>query len=144
MIGFFEKGIYQVEEDLWTIILITGLVTSLLVYCIISIETEYNAPTIKTLRGVGATRAFVVKIFIMKSIFITLVGGILGVSLGYCTASAISSFSSVMGVATFVTPVASFDSIVLPICISVFSGLIGGFWPAVRATKMFSLRRNEK
>ncbi len=144
VVGFFEKGFYQVEDGLWTIILITGLVTSLLVYCIISIETEYNAPTIKILRGVGATRTFVIKIFILKSLFITLVGGILGTALGYCTASAISSISSVFGVMTFVTPVATLDSIVIPICISLISGLIGGFWPAVRASKMFSLRRNEK
>jgi hypothetical protein len=142
VVGFFEKGIYQVEDDLWTIILITGTITALLVYCIISIETEYNAPTIRILRGVGATRGFVVKVFLFKSIFITFVGGVLGAALGFCIASAISSLSSVIGVTTFVTPVATVDSIGLPIVISLISGLIGGFWPAVRASRMFTLRRN--
>jgi hypothetical protein len=144
VVGFFEEGIHQVEDDLWTIIMITGLITSLLVYCIISIETEYNAPTIKILRGVGATRTFVIKIFILKSMFITLMGGILGTALGFCTASAISSASSVFGVMTFITPVATLNSILMPIFIALVSGLIGGFWPAVRASKMFSLRRNER
>jgi hypothetical protein len=144
VVGFFEKGIYQVEDDLWTIILITGTITSLLVYCIISIETEYNAPTIRILRGVGATRGFVIKVFLLKSLFITLVGGVLGTALGYCTASAISSLSSIFGIMTFVTPVATLDSIGLPIMISMISGLIGGFWPAIRASRMFTLRRNER
>ena len=142
VVGFFERGIYQVEDDLWTIILITGTVTSLLVYCIISIETEYNASTIRILRGVGATRGYVVKVFLLKSLFITLVGGVLGTALGFCTASAIASVSSVFDVMTFVTPVATLDSVLLPVVISLISGLIGGFWPAVRASKMFTPRRS--
>jgi hypothetical protein len=142
VVGFFERGIYQVEDDLWTIILITGTITALLVYCIISIETEYNAPTIRILRGVGATRWFVVRVFLLKSLFITLAGGVIGTALGFCTASAIASLSSIFGVMTFVTPVATLDSIGLPIAISLISGLIGGFWPALRASKMFTLRRN--
>ncbi|KYK27045.1 MAG: hypothetical protein AYK23_00370 [Candidatus Proteinoplasmatales archaeon SG8-5] len=142
VVGFFERGIYQVEDDLWTIILITGTITALLVYCIISIETEYNAPTIKILRGVGATRGFVIRVFLVKALFITFVGGVLGTALGFCVASAISSLSSIFGVFTFVTPVATLDSLGLPIAISLISGLIGGVWPAVRASRIFTLRRN--
>ncbi|MCK5024938.1 MAG: hypothetical protein KAR56_04910, partial [Thermoplasmata archaeon] len=69
VVGFFERGIYQVEQDLWGIILMSGLMTALLVYCIIAIETEYYAPTIKILRGMGANRTFVIKIFIYKALF---------------------------------------------------------------------------
>lgn len=142
VVGFFERGIYQVEDDLWAIIAITGLITSLLVYCIISIETEYNAPTIKILRGIGATRYFVIKIFIFKSLFITFVGGIIGVALGFCTASAIASVSSLFNVTTFVVPVASFESVIMPVIIALISGFVGGIWPAIRASRMFTIRRN--
>ncbi|MCK4266143.1 MAG: FtsX-like permease family protein, partial [Thermoplasmata archaeon] len=142
VIGYFEKGIYQVEDDLWSIILLTGLIISLLVYCIISIETEYQASTIRILRGIGATRSHVIKIFLLKSVFITFVGGIIGTALGFCAASAVSSISGVLGIMTFVTPVASFDSIVVPIMISVGSGLVGGLWPAIRASRLFTIRRD--
>ena len=141
VVGFFERGIYQVEQDLWGIILMSGLMTALLVYCIIAIETEYYAPTIKILRGMGANRTFVIKIFIYKALFITLVGGILGVALGICAAFAISSISSLLGVVSFITPTADFNSVILPIIIAIMSGLIGGIWPAIKASKMFAVKR---
>jgi hypothetical protein len=141
VVGFFEKGIYQVEQGLWGIILMSGIMTALLVYCIISIETEYSAPTIRILRGVGASRGYVIWVFISKALFITLVGGILGTAMGFCAASAISSISSLMNVMTFITPVANLKSVVLPITISIISGLIGGIWPAIRASRMFAARR---
>lgn len=141
VVGFFENGIYQVEEGLWGIILMSGIMTAVLVYCIISIETEYSAPTIRILRGVGANRNFVIGVFMLKALFITLVGGILGTALGFCAASAISSISSLLNIMTFITPVASLKSVVLPVVISLISGLIGGIWPAIRASRMFAPRR---
>ena len=141
VVGFFERGIYQVEQDLWGIILMSGLMTALLVYCIIAIETEYYAPTIKILRGMGANRNFVIQIFMFKAFFITMVGGLLGVALGFCAASAISSVSSLLGIMTFISPVADFNSVVLPIIITLIAGLIGGFWPAIKASRMFITKR---
>jgi len=141
VVGFFERGIYQVEQDLWGIILMSGVMTALLVYCIIAIETEYYAPTIKTLRGMGANRSFVIQIFIFKALFITLVGGILGIALGICAAFAISSISTLLGVVSFISPVADFNSVVLPILIALASGLVGGIGPAIKASRMFVTRR---
>jgi len=141
VVSFFEKGIYQVEQDLWGIILMSGLMTALLVYCIIAIETEYYAPTIKILRGMGANRNFVIKIFIYKALFITIVGGILGVALGICAAFAIASISSLLGVVSFITPSADFSSVVLPVIIAMIFGLIGGIWPAIKASRMFAVKR---
>lgn len=144
VVNFFESGIYQVEDDLWTIVLITGVVITLLVYSIISIETEYNAPTIKILRGVGATRKYVVQIFLMKACFITMIGGIVGAAMGFCAASAIASVSSVLGIMTFITPAASLSSILLPLVMAIVSGLIGGFWPAIRASRLLTSQRREE
>ena len=141
VVGFFEIGIYQVEQDLWGIILMSGLMTALLVYCIIAIETEYYAPTIKILRGMGANRSFVIQIFIYKALFITIVGGILGVAMGMCAAFAISSISSLLGVVSFITPTADLNSVVLPIIIAIMSGLIGGLWPAIKASRMFVTKK---
>ena len=143
LVGFFELGIYQVEQDLWGIVLMSGLMTALLVYCIIAIETEYYAPTIKILRGMGANRNFVIQIFIFKALFITFVGGILGVVLGFCAANAISSISSLLGVASFISPVAEFSSIGLPIIITIISGLVGGIWPAIKASRLFGTKRKK-
>jgi hypothetical protein len=144
VVGFFEKGIYQVEQGLWGIVLMSGAMTTVLVYCIISIETEYSAPTIKILRGMGASREYVIRIFMMKALFITFVGGILGTAMGFCAANAITSLSSLLKVMTFITPVADFKSIVLPVFISVISGAIGGFWPAMKASRLFAHGRDAK
>ncbi len=144
VVGFFEKGIYQVEKGLWGIVLMSGAMTTVLVYCIISIETEYSAPTIKILRGMGASREYVVRIFMMKALFITLVGGVLGTAMGFCAANAITSLSSLLKIMTFITPVADMKSIALPIFISVISGVIGGFWPAMKASRMFTPRRDAR
>lgn len=138
VVGFFERGIYQVEQGLWGIILITGLMTAVLAYCIIAIETEYYAPTIRILRGIGANRSLVIQIFILKALFITLAGGILGVALGICASFAVSSVSSLLGVVSFITPIADFNSVLVPIIITLLSGLIGGIWPAFRASRLFS------
>jgi hypothetical protein len=142
VVGFFEKGIYQVEQGLWGIVLMSGAMTTVLVYCIISIETEYSAPTIKILRGIGASRKYVIRVFMLKALFITLVGGILGTAMGFCAANAIISMSGVLNVFTFITPVANMKSVALPVLISIISGMIGGFWPALKASKMFASRRN--
>jgi hypothetical protein len=138
VVGFFEEGIYQVERGLWGIILISGVMVSLLVYCIISIETEYSAPTIRILRGIGASRAYVVQVFMLKALFITIVGGVLGTALGFCAASAISSISNLLDIMTFITPVASLESVALPVAVSAAAGAIGGLWPAIRASRMFA------
>jgi len=143
VVGFFERGIYQVEQGLWGIILMSGLMTAILVYCIISIETEYSAPTIRILRGVGASREYVIRVFMFKALFITAIGGILGTAMGFCAASAISSMSSLANVMTFITPVANLRSVLLPFLISVISGAVGGFWPAMKASRMFVARRND-
>jgi hypothetical protein len=141
VVGFFENGIYQVEQGLWGIILMSGIITALLVYCIISIETEFSAPTIKVLRGIGASRNYVIGIFLLKSLFITFAGGVLGMALGFCAANAISSVSSLLDIMSFITPKASLGSVVLPVLISMAAGMIGGLWPAIRASKMFAPRR---
>jgi len=140
VVGFFENGIYQVEQGLWGIILMSGAITMLLVYCIISIETEYSAPTIKVLRGIGASRNYVIGIFMLKALFITFAGGVIGMAMGFCAANGISSLSSVLDIMTFITPKADFGSVVLPVLISIAAGMIGGFWPAVRASRMFAPR----
>lgn len=141
VVGYFENGIYQVEQGLWGIILMSGIIIMLLVYCIISIETEFSAPTIKVLRGIGAGREYVIGIFMLKSVFITFAGGVLGVAMGFCAANAISSMSSLLGIMTFITPKADFDSVVLPVLISLAAGTAGGLWPAVRASRLFAPRR---
>ncbi len=143
VVGYFENGIYQVEQGLWGIILMSGLITMLLVYCIISIETEFSTPTIRVLRGIGAGRNYVIGIFMLKSLFITFVGGVLGTAMGFCAANAISSMSSLLDIMSFITPKASFGSVVLPVLISMAAGMVGGFWPAVKASKMFAPRRNQ-
>jgi hypothetical protein len=143
VVRFFENGIYQVEDDLWAIVLATGTIVVLLVYSIMSIETQYNAPTIETLRRLGAKRRAVVQIFMFKALIIALIGGVLGVAFGFCIANAVASGSYLFGITTMIVPMADLSTILIPISVSFVAGLIGGLIPSLRASKMFASRRIE-
>ena len=136
VVSFFEAGIYQVESNLWSIVLTTGIIVVLLVYSIMSIEIQYHKPTIENLRGLGAKKRVIVGIFTMKSLMITITGGAMGIALGICVANGIVSVASLFGVNTIIIPLVDLRSIFLPLGLSMASGLIGGLIPSLKASKI--------
>ncbi len=143
VVSFFEKGIYQVENDLWAIVLATGTIVVLLVYSIMSIETQYNAQTIEVLRRLGAKRRVVIGIFMFKSLMITMIGGIIGLAMGFVIANAVISGSYLFGITTIITPMADFNTIFMPLAVSFVAGIVGGLIPSIKASKMFARKRTE-
>jgi ABC-type antimicrobial peptide transport system permease subunit len=92
---------------------------------------------IGTLRALGFGRMSILAAFLIESVFLSLLGGIVG--LGF--ASLLQFFSvSMMNFGSFtelafnftITPAISVSSIMFAVCM----GLIGGFLPAVRASRM--------
>lgn len=141
VVNFFENGIYQVESNLWAIVLATGIIVCLLVYSIMSIETEFNIQTIEILRGLGAKRRAVVGIFMFKALIITAMGGVLGLALGFCLANAVTSASALFDITSIIVPLASMKTLITPLSVSLVAGLVGGFLPSLKASKMFSSGR---
>ena len=80
-------------------------------------------------RSLGATRQDIVLQFLFESIFISLIGGLLGVFLGIGAANTIASIAEV-------TTIVSTWSVVLSFGVAASVGLIFGIIPARRASKL--------
>ncbi len=140
VVAFFESGIYQVEDNLWAIVLTTGMIVILLVYSIMSIEIQFHKATIDNLKGLGAKRRVIIGIFTLKALFITMAGGILGIALGICVANGVVSISSLFGINTIIIPLIKMDTLLLPLALSLMAGLIGGLLPSLKASGIVDRR----
>ncbi|GEM_PF-3281022 len=132
---FFTAGIRQVENDLSLIVFSSSLIIILIVYSIMSIEVSSRRADIRILRHLGASRSSVMSIFLIQSLFIGLSGAIIGVSLGFIGASAITSFASLLNIYSFIYPQATYSSVLMPVISSVLSAFIGGLIPSFMASK---------
>ena len=79
--------------------------------------------------ALGATRGTILLQFLVESVTLCVLGGLLGAGLGAGAASLLSRFA---GWETFVSP----ESIVLASVFSVGVGLFFGIWPARRAAQL--------
>jgi putative ABC transport system permease protein len=80
-------------------------------------------------KAVGATRGNVLRQFLVESVIMCLLGGIVGIALGVGTAGLLSHFA---GWQTAVT----IESLALAFGFSAAVGLVFGLWPARRAARM--------
>ena len=131
---FFELGIYQIENQLYFVVLTSAIIIILLVYSILNIEIECSVPDIKILKYMGASQKLVLSIFLLQTVFISLLGGVIGVALGFIASNALVSFTPLIGFHSMILPQASISSIFLPIVVAIISGLVGGLIPAHKAS----------
>ncbi|MGE5499198.1 MAG: ABC transporter permease, partial [Syntrophothermus sp.] len=92
---------------------------------------------IGTLRSLGFSRRSILTVFLAESLFIALLGGILGLVL----ASFLQFFSiSTLNFSSFSELTFKFamtpSTIIATLVFSTFMGIIGGFLPSVRAARM--------
>lgn len=80
-------------------------------------------------RAIGAKRRQIISQFLIETVVLSIIGGLIGIGLGVIVPSLITYFS---GMATVITV----ESIVLPLVISGAVGIIFGLYPAVRAAKV--------
>jgi putative ABC transport system permease protein len=135
VVKFFELGFYQVEDNLWGVVISSALIIIILVYNIMRIEIQFRVPDIKIIRYVGASPFVIMGVFLSQALFISFIGAILGLSLGIIAANAIVSVSQLLGFASVLVPQITLYNIALPFGITLVAGLIGGFFPAYRASK---------
>jgi putative ABC transport system permease protein len=94
---------------------------------------------IGTLKALGATNFEIMKMFLLESSLIGLVGGLIGVFLGFIASGAISELGiRMIGVGmrntsiTVITP----ELVLFAIAFSVLIGAVSGLLPARRAAKL--------
>jgi putative ABC transport system permease protein len=80
-------------------------------------------------KAVGARRADIVQQFLLESVMLSLLGGVVGVVLG-------GSISQLIGLFAPLKPVVSVTSVLLAFGVSVAVGLFFGVWPASRAARL--------
>ena len=80
-------------------------------------------------KAVGATRSDLTSQFLAESVALTVIGGVVGILLGWTIALAISTFSSY-------TTTVSMLSVLLAVSVSGAIGIIFGYYPARRAAKL--------
>ncbi len=80
-------------------------------------------------RAIGAKRRQIVRQFLIETVVLSVVGGLIGLGLGLAIPAAISIFA---GMPTVVTP----WSMVLALGISAGIGIVFGFYPALRAARL--------
>ena len=80
-------------------------------------------------QAIGAEKAEIVGQFLGEAVLLTLLGGAIGIILGYATSKILSSFMS--------TPtIVAWSSVALAVGVSAAIGVVFGFYPAQRAAKL--------
>jgi putative ABC transport system permease protein len=80
-------------------------------------------------KALGATRGALTSQFLAEAVALTVMGGLVGISLGWLIAAAISTFSSYQATV-------SMASVLLAVGVSTGIGLVFGYYPARRAAKL--------
>jgi putative ABC transport system permease protein len=80
-------------------------------------------------KALGATRSDLTSQFLAEAVALTVMGGLIGIALGWLIALAVSTFSS------FNTTISMF-SVLLAVGVSTAIGVIFGYYPARRAAKL--------
>ncbi len=135
IVEFFELGFYQVEGNLWGIVISSAIIIVILVYNIMRIETQYRIPDIKIIKYLGASPKLIIYVFLSQALFIAFIGALLGLALGIMAANAIVSLAQLFGFGTVLIPQVTPYVIGLPIAMAVFAGFVGGLFPAYKASK---------
>jgi len=80
-------------------------------------------------KAIGASRRHILLQFLLESIVLTFVAGLLGIAAGFGLSRIIASIGSIQ---TTVTPTV----VLIAVSVSVMVGLFFGVWPAMRASKL--------
>ena len=134
---FFEKSIINISRLLSTIIVFVVLLMVLGIYNSMNMIVSERTWEIGVIRAMGARRSFILKLFILESAMLSILGGLFGVALGIAMSHGITSFFSIFvpGSPT-VAPLTKLSTIGWGIVTSLSIGLIGGVFPANRASKV--------
>lgn len=80
-------------------------------------------------KAIGASRRHILLQFLLESVVLTLVAGLLGIAAGFGLSRLIASIGSIQ---TAVTPTV----VLIAVSVSIMVGLFFGVWPAMRASKL--------
>ena len=95
-----------------------------------TVAVNERTSEIGVLRAIGASRRRIQDVFLLESIFLAILGALLGLSIGFLAVNIALSIYPDMPIAI------AWDYIVYAIVISLFIGLVAGYLPARSAAQM--------
>ena len=125
-VAFFQGGMDQLESTLYVVAVSTSAVIAVLVASLLSVEVYYRRGDIEILRQIGGSPSLITQVFALQTIYVSVFGGLLGITLGYVATSFITSFAPLLGFASFIVPQATIGSVLIPFLLALAFGLIGG------------------
>ncbi|MCK4883294.1 MAG: ABC transporter permease, partial [Candidatus Diapherotrites archaeon] len=140
--GDFLGQAMGIFESLRSLVFVVGAISAIVagigILNVMLMSVLERTKEFGTLRAVGWLQSDVLKIVLIESSFIGVLGGLAGVVFGVIIASQITAFT---GLSTLVSFEVMFFSFMFALMVSVFAG----FYPAFRASKMSVMEalRNE-
>ena len=124
-----EQSIDGITTFLMAVTAISLLVGGIGVMNIMYVSVTERKREIGIRRAIGAKPRLILMQFLLEAAFITLIGGLIGVGLGYL-------LSTVLGTFVDITPVMTPSIFILSTSVSILTGVIFGIIPAISASRM--------
>ena len=80
-------------------------------------------------RAIGAKKRAIVTQFLLEAVTMTMVGGVVGVTLGYLTPPYVGEYLNIV-------PIISISMLVIPFLMAIGVGVVSGLYPAIRAARL--------
>ena len=122
----FSSGAFMVMIGISSISLVVG---GIVIMNIMLVSVTERTREIGIRMALGATRLNILLQFLVESVTLCLLGGLLGIAAGVGLAVALSSYA---GWETFIAPA----SVIMAFAFSIGVGLFFGSWPAYRAARL--------
>ncbi|GAB4167601.1 MAG: ABC transporter permease [Calditrichia bacterium] len=123
----------KLTGTLYSIIFVIGsvslLVGGIVITNIMLVSVTERTKEIGIRKAIGASRKAVLTQFLLESITISVIGGLIGLIFGYLGAVQILHLLKLEGFITL-------NTIILAIGFSSFTGIVAGFYPAMKAARM--------
>ena len=91
--------------------------------------SEDTKATLEAIKALGAKESNIWGQFLLEAIFLTCIGGVIGVAVGWTASKLVSRFADM-------TTLVSADTVILAVSVSICIGVFFGFYPAWSASRL--------
>jgi putative ABC transport system permease protein len=131
-LGKVESGLKTIDTASWAISLLAIVIGGIGVINTMIMTVFERTREIGVLKAVGWRNRRILGMILGESIVITLVAGLVGVIMGLVAIQGLM----LLGMDGFIQPVYTMNTFLKAMGIALFVGLIGGFYPAYRASRL--------